>query len=331
MTPEIFIKRALNASLVTRTETIQGLWSGYGEIIRFSVEGSDIAKSVVLKSIKFGQIQNHPRGWKSSFAHDRKVKSYKVEANWYQEWSAACTEHERLPNLLASFYQEGETFLLLEDLDVAGFGRRCDFLSVEESTIVINWLASFHARFLQTEVREDWPEGLWPRGTYWHLATRPDEWKSMSEGELKEKAKSIDHAIDRACYQTLVHGDAKLANFCFSDDLTSTAAVDFQYIGRGIGVQDLAYFLGSCFSESELNEHLDYLLELYFSELSRCILATGESPDTAEAVAAEWHGLFSIAWADFHRFILGWSPTHKKNTLFSRKMTEQALSQLRGA
>ena len=331
MTPEIFIKRALNASLVTRTETIQGLWSGYGEIIRFSVEGSDIAKSVVLKSIQFGQIQNHPRGWKSSLAHDRKVKSYKVEANWYQEWSAACTENERLPKLLASFYQEDETFLLLEDLDAAGFERRCDFLSVEESTIVINWLASFHARFLQTEVREDWPEGLWPRGTYWHLATRPDEWKSMSEGELKEQAESIDKTIDQACYQTLVHGDAKLANFCFSDDLTSTAAVDFQYVGRGIGVQDLAYFLGSCFSESELNEHLDYLLELYFSELSRCILATGESPDTAEAVAAEWHGLFSIAWADFHRFILGWSPTHKKNTLFSRKMTEQALSQLRGA
>ncbi|MFT2099754.1 phosphotransferase [Marinomonas sp. 2405UD66-6] len=331
MTPEIFIKRALNASLVTRTETIQGLWSGYGEIIRFSVDRSDIAKSVVLKSIQFGQIQNHPRGWKSSFAHDRKVKSYKVEANWYQEWSAACTEHERLPKLLASFYQEGETFLLLEDLDAAGFGRRCDFLSVEESTIVINWLASFHARFLQTEVREDWPEGLWARGTYWHLATRPDEWKSMSEGELKEQAGSIDKTIDQACYQTLVHGDAKLANFCFSDDLTSAAAVDFQYVGRGIGVQDLAYFLGSCFSESELNEHLDYLLELYFSELSRCILATGESPDTAEAVASEWHGLFSIAWADFHRFILGWSPTHKKNTLFSRKMTEQALSQLRGA
>lgn len=329
MTPEIFIKRALNASLVTRTETIQGLWSGYGEIIRFSVEGSDIANSVVLKSIQFGQIQNHPRGWRSSFAHNRKVKSYKVEASWYQEWSAACTEHERLPKLLASFSQEGETYLLLEDLDASGFGRRCDSLSVEASIVVINWLASFHARFLQTEVRDAWPAGLWPRGTYWHLSTRPDEWKSMSESELKEQAKSIDHAIDRACYQTLVHGDAKLANFCFSDDLVSAAAVDFQYVGRGIGVQDLAYFLGSCFSESELDEHLDYLLELYFSELSRCILATGESPDTAEAVAAEWHRLFPVAWADFHRFILGWSPTHNKNTLFSRKITEQALSQLR--
>jgi len=329
MTPEIFIKRALNASLVVRTESIQSLWSGYGEVIRFSVEGSDIADSVVLKSIQFGKIQQHPRGWQSSFSHDRKVNSYKVEANWYQDWAACCSDNERIPKLLGFWHQEDETYLLLEDLDAAGFGRRCTSLNTEQVGVVINWLASFHARFLQTKRNNDWPQGLWPRGTYWHLATRPDEWQSMAEGELKGCAESIDKSLDQARYQTLVHGDAKLANFCFSGDLAEVAAVDFQYVGRGIGVQDLAYFLGSCFSESELTEHLDYLLELYFSELSRCILATGESPDTAETVANEWSRLFPIAWADFHRFILGWSPTHKKNTEFSCKITEQALSQLR--
>lgn len=36
-----------------------------------------------------------------------------------------------------------------------------------------------------------------------------------------------------------------------------------------------------------------------------------------------------ITWADFHRFIMGWSPTHPKNTPFSQQLTEQALSQLR--
>ncbi|MEP3351452.1 MAG: phosphotransferase [Marinomonas sp.] len=335
MTPEIFIKRALNATQVRRVEQVQSLWSGYGEIVRFAVSGSQQASSVILKSIRLDQAQSHPRGWQSDFSHQRKLKSYHVESAWYQAWSQSCGNHERVAALLGHWQEEECIYLLLEDLDATGFPRRCDSLRVEEACVVLHWLANFHARFLNAEYQGDknqnWPKGLWERGTYWHLATRPDEWKSMSEGELKEQAESIDKTIDQACYQTLVHGDAKLANFCFSDDLTSTAAVDFQYVGRGIGVQDLAYFLGSCFSESELNEHLDYLLELYFSELSRCILATGESPDTAEAVAAEWHGLFSIAWADFHRFILGWSPTHKKNTLFSRKMTEQALSQLRGA
>jgi hypothetical protein len=331
MTPEIFIKRALNASLVVRTESIQSLWSGYGEIIRFSVEGSDIADSVILKSIQFGKMQQHPRGWQSSFAHDRKVKSYKVEANWYQEWAACCSENERVPKLLGSWYQEDETYLLLEDLDAAGYGRRCTFLNIEQVGVVLHWLASFHARFLQTDRQIGWPKGLWQRGTYWHFGTRPNEWQSMTESALKDSAGKIDQLIDQAKYQTLVHGDAKLANFCFSEDLSAVVGVDFQYVGRGIGVQDLAYFLGSCFTESELSEHLDYLLELYLSELSQCILATGESPDTAEAVANEWARLFPIAWADFHRFLLGWSPTHKKNTPFSNRITEQALAQLRGS
>lgn len=33
---------------------------------------------------------------------------------------------------------------------------------------------------------------LWPIGTYWHLQTRPDEWKVMSEGEMKSYAKEMD-------------------------------------------------------------------------------------------------------------------------------------------
>ncbi len=332
MTPEIFIKRALNASQVRRVEQVQSLWSGYGEIVRFSVSGSQRASSVILKSIRLDQIQNHPRGWQSAFSHQRKLKSYHVESAWYQAWSQSCGNHERVAALLGHWQEEGLIYLLLEDLDAIGFPRRCDSLRVEEACVVLHWLANFHARFLNAEYQGDknqnWPKGLWERGTYWHLATRPDEWNAMEEGELKNAASQLDQRLNHARYQTIVHGDAKLANFCFSECLDSVAAVDFQYVGRGVGVQDLAYFLGSCFSQSELALHLDYLLENYFSELSRCILSTGESPDVADAVANEWCELFPIAWADFHRFIMGWLPTHKKNTEFSRHITEQALREL---
>lgn len=328
MFPEIFIKRALHATQVTRENLVQSLWSGYGEVVRFSVQGSEIANSVVLKSIQFSEMKVHPRGWQSSFAHKRKVHSYQVETNWYQGWAECCQDSERVARCLTSWQQEGQVYILLEDLDEAGYPRRCSTLELEEVSVVLHWLANFHARFLQSDRQYDWPEGLWQRGTYWHLQTRPDEWKAMMDSSLKQSAEKLDDAINTACYQTLVHGDAKLANFCFSEDLSAVAAVDFQYIGRGIGVQDVAYFLGSCLSEDELSLHLDFLLDIYFSELSRCLISTGESPDFAEAVAQEWHDLFPIAWADFHRFIMGWSPTHPKNTPFSQQLTDQALRQL---
>jgi hypothetical protein len=93
----------------------------------------------------------------------------------------------------------------------------------------------------------------------------------------------------------------------------------------------LAYLLGSALTEKALSENLSYLLDHYFAELGRELMAQGESQAFAQEVIEEWQTLFVIAWADFHRFIMGWSPTHAKNTPFSHELTEQALQQLRNA
>ena len=45
--------------------------------------------------------------------------------------------------------------------------------------------------------------------------------------------------------------------------------------------------------------------------------------------AQEWYCLFPVAWADFHRFILGWSPTHHKNTHFSERLAQKGVDYLR--
>lgn len=330
LAPEFFIKQVLNAEYVEHQQTLHSLWSGYGHLSRYTVIAEGMTTSVILKVINWSNAAAHPRGWQSDLAHQRKVTSYQVELEWYANWSKTTPDSARVPHYLASLTQGSMLYLLMEDLDTSGFDLRCSQLEVHQTTSVLHWLASFHAQYLTIAPPSDWPNGLWPQGTYWHLATRPDEWQTMAEGRLKDCAEKVDQTIRNCSYQTLVHGDAKVANFCFSADLSEVAAVDFQYIGRGIGVQDVAYFLGSCLTEAQLVEDLEYLLDIYFSELARCLIARGESPDFAESVTQTWYRLFPVAWADFHRFIMGWCPTHNKNTDFSWRMTEAGLALIKG-
>ena len=49
----------------------------------------------------------------------------------------------------------------------------------------------------------------------------------MPEGALKQNAVAIATTLSDANYQTLVHGDAKVANFCFNENFSGCAAVDF--------------------------------------------------------------------------------------------------------
>lgn len=331
MTPDIFIKRQCKARTVKREEVIQSLWSGYGEVIRYSLTGNDSVSFVIAKHCSIPLEVDHPKGWHSNHGHQRKVRSYEAEQNWYRNWASRCHISARVALCYGDFYDEhtGQRLTLLEDLDGAGYSDRYNGYNCDYLISCINWLAAFHASFIYQNPPLEWPRGLWSKGTYWHLDTRQEEWSTMAEGELKSAAAELAKYLDQACFKTLVHGDAKVANFCFSPLDNRVAAVDFQYIGGGVGVQDLVYLLGSALSESELAENLDYLLEHYFSELGRELMAQGESQAFAQEVIEEWQYLFPIAWADFHRFIMGWSPTHPKNTPFSQKITEQALNQLR--
>jgi len=133
--------------------------------------------------------------------------------------------------------------------------------------------------------------------------------------------------LNSAQYQTLIHGDAKVANFCFSADGQSVAAVDFQYVGGGCGMKDVAYFFGSCLSEDECEAWLDELLDEYFIVLRQALNARHHDINF-DALESEWRQLFPVAWVDFHRFLLGWMPNHWKVNDYSRRVTAQVLAQL---
>ena len=218
------------------------------------------------------------------------------------------------------------SLLLMEDLDQAGFAKRYDEGSLESVRLGIRWLAYFHAKFLNQALHM-----LWPIGTYWHLATRPDEFAQMPEGELKQKATQLDSALNNARFQTLLHGDAKLANFCFSDDGSDLAAVDFQYVGRGAGIKDVMYFMGSCLDDAELTELADDLLDEYFVILKRAVERYHKGTFVSLGFAAleyEWRDLVPFAWADFQRFLAGWAPEHYKLNGYMQKQTAIALAKI---
>jgi Ser/Thr protein kinase RdoA (MazF antagonist) len=268
---------------VERGERIQSLWSGYGELYRARLDGVP----VVVKEVR-------PPN-EDSVSHRRKVRSYEVELEFYRTYAP------RSAARVAKLIRGVPGLLVLEDLDAAGYPRR----RVRDIDVCLAWLADFHRSFLNVA-----PIGLWEQGTYWHLSTRQEELLATSDPALREAAPILDARLRAAKHKTLVHGDAKLANFCFGD--AGVAAVDFQYVGAGCGMSDVAYFL-SCFDAVDSAAHLD----TYFRYL-----------DAAGELEREWRALYPIAVLDFYRFYAGWSPGGYANDRAGQRFVRAHLAKL---
>ncbi len=319
---EEIVLRATGASAITSQQVVQTLWSGYGEIVKVGLAGGGPA-SAILKYIAPPAAADHPRGWHGERSHARKVRSYAVEMAWYRAWSGRCGDACRVPACYALHADGHEQLMVLEDLDAAGFSLRKSDLNKVEVKRCLSWLADFHATFMGQR-----PDGLWPVGTYWHLATRPDELAAMSDRALKGAAARIDQLLSDCPYQTLVHGDAKVANFCFSADGRRVAGVDFQYVGGGCGMKDVAYLLGSCLSGDECERWEGELLDHYFERLRQALKRSPGTVVEADGLEASWRALYPLAWTDFHRFLQGWAPTHKKINGYSERLVAAVLRQL---
>jgi len=211
------IVRDTGATDIQVEKNVTELWGGYGGIFRLHLHGA-AHKYAVLKLIKPPEQAQHPRGWNTSNSHNRKIRSYQIETHWYTNYASLCGEHCRVPLTLATGSNAVYQWILMEDL-TSQYPLHASSLSLTEAFVCLQWLATFHARFIGAT-----PLGLWPRGTYWHLDTRQDELYSMPDGELKACAAKLDNQLNECPYQTIVHGDAKVANFCFSADKSAVAA-----------------------------------------------------------------------------------------------------------
>lgn len=308
-----WISRVIDDAGITDFTLLQTLWSGYGQCCRFFSPNTN--QYLVAKAVQAQPASAHPKGWNDAHSHQRKCKSYQIEQYFYQHY-ATCSR-AFTPQLIACERHGDHALTIMSDLNVAGFSQRHSKLTIEQAKPVLEWLACFHADFMQTN-----GHGLWAAGTYWHLSTRQREWQTMATGLLKQHAPAISRQLDEARFTTLVHGDAKVANFCFDPAASKAAAVDFQYVGKGIGVQDVAYFIGSALNTDDQLYFTEHCLDYYFAALRRYWRSRIE----VHAVEQEWRGLYAVACADFQRFLEGWSPGHHKLNSVLNSYTCRALA-----
>ncbi len=315
------------ATAIVSEERIQTLWSGYGKILRVRLEGGDWS-SVIVKLVSPPTEKHHPRGWNTDIGHQRKLHSYQVEEAWYRHHAIASHHPKAFGWRTAQFIfaksasedqASANRMIVMEDLNAAGYHLRKQAVTLDEIKSCLSWLAHFHASFLGKV-----PQDLWEEGTYWHLETRPEELRVMRDGPLKRKASAIDRTLKSCRYRTFVHGDAKLANFCFAED-GRVAAVDFQYVGGGCGMKDVAYFLSSCLDEDGCERFEKELLDYYFDAFRK---ATQLDASECDQLEKEWRVLYPVAWADFVRFLEGWMPSHRKLHRYSRAMVDRAVKNL---
>ena len=296
-------------------ERLQALWGGYGELWRAELRTGAAVTRAVVKSVR-------PPRDDASRSHRRKLRSYDVELYFYRCYAARCNERPgcRVPRALAVTAQDGGWLFVLEDLDASGFSARRGHAGALDITATLRWLATCHARFLGEA-----PDGLWKSGTYWRVGTRPDELSAMRHEPLRRAAGRIDGRLDAARFKTFVHGDAKLENVCFGHDRDEVALVDFQYVGGGVGVKDVAYFLSSCLAPNECEALVPRYLDEYFRELANALRTTAYAADSAE-LEHEWRELFPLAWVDFYRFLLGWAPGQFDRDPYSERLTREVLA-----
>ncbi|KAM0704615.1 hypothetical protein Q7P35_008849 [Cladosporium inversicolor] len=237
---------------------------------------------------------------------------------------------------------------LAEEYPVAGEKRAA--LTERQALSALDWLSNFHGFWWSRvedldhnelvlppleQVKRETPSSnsIWLNGGYTYLATRQSEYRNLvhdSDSEWSEAltqpvadrnqsiaqlvatflapSASTSTSIDR--YQTLIHGDVKSENLFTNNPGDKVAFYDFQYVGLGLGVGDLAKFF-TCSVPLEMlvvsedvpdvlamDEGERVLLERYWSNLKK----VGGKEYDWELFVRHWE----TALVDWLRFQASW-------------------------
>ncbi|KZN58395.1 phosphotransferase [Pseudoalteromonas luteoviolacea] len=285
------------------TDQCLALWNGCGTLEKFSI-GS---QCYVAKVTQVPEDLQHSSIKQTRFSLNRKVRSYEKEQMFYQHCADALKGVCNVPKMFELHAERGLFVTLLEDYEAKGFINK-NSACTEDILKIIEWLANFHATWMENSQEHSKFE-QYGAGNYWHLKTRPDEFKKMPDGLLKQNAHIIDDALSSTNFTTMIHGDAKLANFAF--DSKGVLGYDFQHVGVGIGLSDVMLLLTTVLDNQGLEARCESMLDAYFRALTTQLRKAHGEID-GKQVESEWRPLWPIIWADFHRFLAGWKPEHHK-------------------
>jgi hypothetical protein len=283
---------------VGHVKTVQSLWAGYGAIFSCTADGDRLI-------VKHFTPPAHRRVENDSEDHRRKLRSYSVERVFYEALSqklidAGCI----IPSCVGCIDgDDGSIAIVMRDLG-EHYGsydiRRGNCLNMEEGKRLLSYLARFHAVFWNARP----PEGLWDEGCFWQLGTRMDELQYLDNswrrwGLDRAMAMKIHEKVLHLPHRTIVHGDAKAANFFWFKE--QVGGYDLQYTGGGSPMKDVAYMLGCSMQEHLIHAHEEVLLRHYHAELTSLL-----SPEHAADYTFEtMQEAYDLCVADLVRFMCG--------------------------
>ncbi|KAJ3324317.1 hypothetical protein HDV06_000356 [Boothiomyces sp. JEL0866] len=204
------------------------------------------------------------------------LKSYQTELYFYQ---LDKPNHPPIPKYISS---PKPNCYLLSDISVE-YPITSGDLSTAEMKLALSWLAAFHSYWYNKIPIQH-------KGSYWYVDTRQEELSHMKNKKLQSIAYLIDERIHSSKFKTLIHGDFKSENVQFNRALC--VVYDFQYVGAGLGAQDVCYLItSSCRSVSDVDD----LLSFYHQHL------------TIDNYSLDQFTIdFDLCLLDYVRFMDGW-------------------------
>ncbi|MEW5313134.1 MAG: hypothetical protein WDW38_004725 [Sanguina aurantia] len=327
-----------------KRKRLASLWAGYGEIERLSLQfghaptpATPLPATLIMKTVAPPPGVSGPE----LVGHERKMKSYTVEASFYKSHAQGLIDGPsplRLPRPIFIDAQPPSRFtFILSDLDQGSFRPSRGNMSMAQLQTALDWLACLHARYHGDSL----PTDLWPVGGFWHLETRQQELASMGAewAALKSLAPSLDlylrglHPASTAAqrcgdpgtdssqhgrsppsslprHATILHGDFKSENLMFGvadDGSPACAAYDFQYCGAGYGARDVVYLFCSSTTDRLLSPSgEEHLLRHYYTALQRELRTLGKDVDADDYTFELMMDHFEVSLLDYLRFMAGW-------------------------